>query len=152
MWRKSECGAVEGWHAPFITPEWIKEDRDTSFCRWPSHPEPTPALTSRRSSPPRVTMQTTPTRHKRQSRKTETNGSEEQSDMRRAPEGKKQGGRNHLDSSQLQELAFAKGSGHEKPRKLICSALFLFFRLFSNHHSSPQSLFSPPPHLKSQLF
>lgn len=115
MWRKSECGAVEGWHGPFITPEWIKEDRDTSFWLWPSHPELTPALTSRRSSPPRVTMQTTPTQHKHQSRKRDKWqwGAEWH---RTGPRREEAGGRNHLDSSQLQELAFnKKGRGGNPP-------------------------------------
>lgn len=144
MWRKSECGAVEGWHEPFITPEWIKEDRDTSFWLWPSHPELTPALTSRRSSPPRVTMQTTPTQHKHQSRKRDKWqwGAEWHPT---GPRREEAGGRNHLDSSQLQELAFKKGRGGNPPpkktQKLIWSSLFLFFSAsFSNHYSPLPSI------------
>lgn len=155
MWRKSECGAVEGWHGPFITPEWIKEDRDTSFWLWPSHPELTPALTSRRSSPPRVTMQTTPTQHKHQSRKRDKwqRGAEWHPT---GPRREEAGGRNHLDSSQLQELAFKKGRGGNPPQKtqkLIWSSLFLFFSAsFSNHYSNPPpSLFPPLPSITTIL-
>lgn len=155
MWRRSECGAVEGWHGPFITPEWIKEDRDTSFWLWPSHPELTPALTSRRSSPPRVTMQTTPTQHKHQSRKRDKwqRGAEWHPT---GPRREEAGGRNHLDSSQLQELAFKKGKGRQTPPKnpktyLVLPLPFLLRLFLKSLFQSPPSLFPPLPSITTIL-
>lgn len=119
----------------------LKKTEAPFFWLRPSHPGLMPALTSRRSSHPRVATPPpaprTPTQHEHQSRKPETNGSEEESDMRQAPEGERQGEKS-LRFQPTERIGLFTRKGERKRKLVGCSSPS------SKLHPSPSTSFSSP--------
>lgn len=125
----------------------LKKTEAPFFWLRPSHPGLMPALTSRRSSHPRVATPPppprTPTQHEHQSRKPETNGSEEESDMRQAPEGERQG-KKSLRFQPTERIGLFTRKEKERKRKLVCCSSLGLSSPSSELHPSPYTSFSSP--------